>query len=185
MFESCVVFAYEVLCGETGEREAGADGGERGGEEFGLATNLWQKQTGCATLEGRFNYKWCFHSKPSWNPLFFRRSSSPNPQQGLVWPASEARRLSRVMHYEWCEGDTRVLILLRAAWTSTQEPNANFSEERSRIEAGLKELYCSGVILREKSSCMHFKWTFLHLCCIALSSCLQTVSLLPFFLPSP
>lgn len=133
---------------------------------------------------GRFNYKWCFHSEPSRNPLFFRRSSSPNPQQGLVWPASEARRPTRVMHYEWCEGDTLVLILLGAVWTSTQEQNANFSEERSGIEAGLIELYCSGVMSCEKSVFMHFKLTFLHLYCIPLSSCLQTLPFLPSFLSS-
>lgn len=179
--ESSVVFAYEVLCGETGERERQAQtGGGGGGEEFGLTTKLWQKQTGCTILKGRFNYKWCFHSEPSRNSLFFGRSSSPHPQQGLVWPGSEARRLTRVMHYEWCEGDINVLILVRAVWTLTQEPNANFSEERSRNEAGLIGLYCSGVMSCENSVFMHFKLTFLPLYSIPLSFCLQTLPLFPF-----
>lgn len=114
------------------ERQAQTGGERGGGEELGLTTKLWQKQTGCTILMGRFNYKWCFHSEPSRNPLFFRRSSSPNPQQGLVWPASEARRLTRVMHYEWCKGDTRVLILQRALWTSIREQNANFSRRKEQ-----------------------------------------------------
>lgn len=186
MSETSVSYLRTRSFVERRERERQVQTGRErgGGEEFGLATKLWQKQTGCAILKGRFNYKWCFHSEPSRNPLFFRRSSSPNPQQGLVWPASEARRLTRVMHYEWCEGDTHVLILLRAVWTSTQEQNADFSKERSGIEAGLIELYCSGVMSCEKGVFMHFKLNFLHLYCIPLSSCLQTVPLLPSFLSS-
>lgn len=45
-----------------------------------------KKQRDCSVLWGRFNYKWCFHPEPSWNSLFFRRSSSPNPQQGSLLP---------------------------------------------------------------------------------------------------
>lgn len=59
-----------------------------------------------------------------------------------------------------------------------------FPEERSRVEAGLIELYCSGVMSCEKSAFIHFKLTFLHLYCVPLSSCLQTLPLLPFFLSS-
>lgn len=41
----------------VGRRGRGGREGRRGGEEFGLATKLWQKQTGCTILSGRFNYK--------------------------------------------------------------------------------------------------------------------------------
>lgn len=97
----CVVFAYEG----NRERETKAERETESGREersSGLAAKPWQRQTGCTILWGRFNYKWCFHLEPSWNPLFFRRSSSPNPQQGSVWPASEVIRLAHIAcHALW------------------------------------------------------------------------------------
>lgn len=74
---------------------------ERVRRSSGLSSKPWQTQTGCTILRGRFNYKWCFLSDPSWNPLFFRRSS-PNPQQGLAWPASKVICPSRIVcHALW------------------------------------------------------------------------------------
>lgn len=115
----------------------------------GLSVNPWQRQTGCTILWGRFNYKWCFHSEPSWNPLFFRRSSSPNPQKGLVWPASEVICLAHIVcHALWMMGK-------RHSCPNFAESSVNvktwadrmlmFATERSGMEAGFTELWCWSV----------------------------------------
>lgn len=117
----CVVFVYEG----NRERETKAERETESGSEersSGLAAKPWQRQTGCTILWGRFNYKWCFHSEPSWNPLFFRRSSSPNPQQGSVWPASEVICLAH--------------IACHALWMTRRRHSCpNFAESGANINA--------------------------------------------------
>lgn len=90
----------------------------------GSLVKPWLRQTGCTALWGRFNYKWCFHSEPSWIPLFFRRSSSPNPRQGSVWPVSEVICLTHIAcHALWMMGRRRSYPnFLRAAGASTPDP---------------------------------------------------------------
>lgn len=145
----------------------------------GLSVNPWQRQTGCTILWGRFNYKWCFHSEPSWNPLFFRRSSSPNPQKGLVWPASEVICLAHIVcHALWMMGK-------RHSCPNFAESSVNvktwadrmlmFATERSGMEAGFYRalvLKCRSYLFAICACLRHLRLTMLHLCCPSLSVCL-------------
>lgn len=167
---------------------------EREGERrSGLSMKPWQRQTDSTILWGRFNYKWCFHLEPSWNPLFFRRSSSPNPQQGLVWPASQVICLTHIVYHTlWMMGR-------RHSCPNFAESSVNINtradrmlifdiERRTVLNQVLQNL---GVevsqlfICKVRQSCLwHLRLTLLHLCCpffVCLLFCLPNILLHPSF----
>lgn len=118
----------------------------------------------------------------SWNPLFFRRSSSPNPQQGLVWPASPVICLTHIVcHTIWMMGR-------RHSCPNFAESSVNINTRADRMlicdterRAGLNQVLRSlGVevsqlfICKVGLSCLcHPRLTLLHIAahfCVFVSS---------------
>lgn len=127
------------------------------------------RQTGCTALWGRFNYKWCFHSEPSWIPyssggLLHLILARVRCGLSLKWYASHTLR---VMHYEWWEGDAHILIFWERRERQHQiRQNVNIHHAKARHSGCTKlwremsRLFISDIFVTLTS----YKLTWLHLC---------------------
>jgi len=182
----CCIWKPFSYCRKKGERQR-QTGRELSSE---LSAKPWWRQTGYSVLWGRFNYKWCFHPEPSWNPLFFRRSSSPNPLQGLVWPASEVICLTHTVHHAlWMMGRRHSCPNFAESSVSINtgaDRMLIFTTESSAIESSFTELWFASSQLFILNLCVclcHLQMISLHLHCPILSACLLFFYPASFWVP--